>query len=82
VFATFEEFFHADFLRLIGFLIKLGYSEEVSEDAAIDAMVIVSRKWSSLESRGRGFARSLKIRPRGYERMRPGRPDHSEGGSG
>jgi RNA polymerase sigma-70 factor (ECF subfamily) len=50
VFATFVEFFHADFPCLIGFLINLGYSEDVAKDAATDAMVIAYREWSSLES--------------------------------
>jgi predicted RNA polymerase sigma factor len=47
---TFEEFFRADFSRLVGFLINLGYSEDVAEDAAADAMVVACREWSSLES--------------------------------
>jgi RNA polymerase sigma factor (sigma-70 family) len=50
VYATFEEFFRADFLRLIGFLINLGYSVDVAEDAAADAMAIAYREWLSLES--------------------------------
>jgi RNA polymerase sigma factor (sigma-70 family) len=50
VYATFEEFFRADFLRLIGFLINLGYSEEMAKDAAAEAMAIAYREWPSLES--------------------------------
>jgi RNA polymerase sigma factor (sigma-70 family) len=48
--AIFEEFFRADFPRLIGFLINIGYSKGVANDAATDAMAIAYREWPSLES--------------------------------
>jgi RNA polymerase sigma factor (sigma-70 family) len=77
VYATFAEFFRADFPCLIGFLIHLGYSEEVAKDAATEAMVKACHEWSSLGS-PRAWVRTVSRRE--AEKLRKGeaRGDHTK----
>ncbi|WP_433266718.1 RNA polymerase sigma factor [Actinosynnema sp. CS-041913] len=45
----FDEFFRADFARLIAFLVKLGYRSQDAEDAAGEAMASLYANWASVE---------------------------------
>ncbi|CCH35642.1 sigma-70 family RNA polymerase sigma factor [Actinosynnema sp. NPDC047251] len=46
---AFDEFFRADFARLIAFLVKLGYRPEDAEDAAGEAMAGLCAAWDRVE---------------------------------
>ncbi|GAA3879168.1 sigma-70 family RNA polymerase sigma factor [Saccharothrix violaceirubra] len=49
---AFDEFFRADFARLIAYLGKLGFRREDAEDAAEEAMTILYTRWSQVEHPG------------------------------
>jgi RNA polymerase sigma-70 factor (ECF subfamily) len=66
---SFDDFFRADFPRLVKFLIQMGYGWEDAKDSAAEAMLAACQTWATLRN-PRAYVRTAAMHAAGKQARR------------